>query len=59
MAVAKGRKSLANATKTLKVGDVAPEINLKSHTGEEFKLSNVKGKKNVVVAFFPFAFTPV
>ncbi len=50
---------MANATKTLKVGDVAPEINLKSHTGEEFKLSNVKGKKNVVVAFFPFAFTPV
>jgi mycoredoxin-dependent peroxiredoxin len=59
MAVAKGRKSVANSTKTLKVGDAAPDFELESHIGEKFKLSDMRGKKNVVIAFYPFAFTPV
>ncbi len=59
MAVTKGRKSMASSTKTLKAGDVAPDFELKSHTGGTFKLSDNKGKKNVVMAFYPFAFTPV
>lgn len=45
----------------LQVGDVAPDFNLKSATGEtqgEFKLSDHKGKK-VVVAFYALDFTPV
>lgn len=45
----------------LKVGDVAPDFNLKSATGEnqgEFKLSDQKGKK-VVIAFYGLDFTPV
>jgi hypothetical protein len=44
----------------LKVGDVAPDFKLQYFTGEDLKdvkLSDYRGKKNVVVAFFIFAFT--
>jgi peroxiredoxin len=41
----------------LKVGDTAPDFELPSTTGKPFKLSDYRGKKNVVVAFFPAAFT--
>lgn len=41
----------------LKVGDTAPDFELPSTTGKTFKLSDYRGKKNVVVAFFPAAFT--
>ena len=59
MAVTKGRKSVANQTKTLKVGDKAPEIELQAHNSDQkWRLSDQKGK-NVVIAFYPFAFTPV
>ena len=58
MSAMRGRSSLASETKTLRVGDVAPEFELRSHTGEEFRLSNLRGKKNVVLAFYPFAFSP-
>jgi hypothetical protein len=43
-----------------KVGDVAPEFTLKYFDGNDLKdvsLSQYRGKKNVVVAFFIFAFT--
>ena len=59
MAVAKGRKSVASSTKTLKVGDAAPDFELETHDGKKWKLSDMRGKKNVVLAFYPFAFTPV
>ena len=39
------------------VGDIAPDFELKSHKGNKVKLSDFRGKKNVVVAFFPAAFT--
>jgi peroxiredoxin len=45
----------------LRVGDVAPDFNLKSSTGDtqgEFKLSRQKGK-NVVILFYALDFTPV
>ena len=59
MAITKGRTSTASSTKTLKVGDKAPEIELAAHNGDQkWKLSDQKGK-NVVLAFYPFAFTPV
>ena len=59
MAITKGRSSSANSTSTLKIGDTAPEIELGSHNSEErWKLSSLKGK-NVVLAFYPFAFTAV
>jgi len=45
----------------LKVGDVAPDFNLKSATGAtqgEFKLPGQNGKK-VVIVFYALDFTPV
>ena len=41
----------------LKVGDVAPEFNLPGSDGKTYKLSDFRGKKNVVLAIFVFAFT--
>ncbi|MGO8949732.1 MAG: redoxin domain-containing protein [Ktedonobacterales bacterium] len=44
-------------TATLKVGDEAPDFTLKSGTGGAITLSQYRGSKNVVLAFFPFAFS--
>jgi len=41
------------------VGDIAPDFELTSINGKKVKLSDYKGKKNVVLFFFPLAFTPV
>ena len=46
-------------TKTLKVGDTAPDITLRTANGKEWHLADFRGKKNVVLAFVPFAFSPV
>ena len=43
-----------------KVGDMAPDFTLKYSDGKdlkEVKLSDYRGKKNVVLAFYVFAFT--
>ncbi len=42
----------------LAIGDVAPEFELPSHAGERIKLSDFRGRKNVVLAFFVLANTP-
>jgi cytochrome oxidase Cu insertion factor (SCO1/SenC/PrrC family) len=42
---------------TLKVGDVAPEFTLKDQTLKPVTLSEFRGKKSVVLAFYVFAFT--
>jgi len=41
----------------LKEGDMAPDFNLTSTAGGKVKLSDFRGKFNVVLAFFPAAFT--
>lgn len=41
----------------LKVGDVAPDFTLRDLTGKPVKLSDFRGKNNVVLAFYVFAFT--
>ncbi len=41
----------------LKIGDMAPDFTLPSTQGKPVKLSDYRGKKNVVLAFFPAAFT--
>jgi peroxiredoxin len=43
-----------------KVGDMAPDFTLKHFDGgalKDVKLSDYRGKKNVVLAFYIFAFT--
>lgn len=45
---------------SLKVGDMAPDFTVSARmntSGKEIKLSDFRGKKNVVLAFFPAAFT--
>ena len=41
----------------LKVGDAAPDFTLPATDGKTYKLSDFKGKKNVVLAFYVLAFT--
>jgi peroxiredoxin len=58
MAVVKGRTSVASETAKLKVGDAAPDFALAMHNADgTWQLAKQRGK-NVVLAFYPFAFTP-
>jgi len=60
MTISKGRTSKASRTSTLQVGDRAPDFTLPGHrNGETVRLNDFKGKKNVVVAFYPLDWTPV
>ncbi len=47
----------APATTHLKVGDPAPDFTLNDQNNQPVKLSDFKGKKNVVLAFYVLAFT--
>lgn len=49
----------ATVTKTLKVGDKAPNFTLKAHGNREVSLSDYLGKQNVFIAFYPLDWTPV
>ena len=57
--LAEGNKPAAPPP-SLKVGDVAPDFKLKYFDGSDLKevaLSQYRDKKNVVLAFYIFAFT--
>ena len=41
----------------LKPGDMAPDFELMNQNKDKVKLSDFRGKSNVVLAFFPAAFT--
>ena len=41
----------------LKVGDAAPDFTLRATDGKQYKLSDFKGQKNVVLAIYVLAFT--
>ncbi len=43
----------------LKVGQIAPDFCLESHLGKKVCLSDYIGKYNVVLIFFPLAWTPI
>ena len=43
----------------LKVGDMAPDFTLPSTVGDRVSLSDYRGKKNVVLMFYPLDFSPV
>ena len=45
------------AKTNLKVGDTAPDFTLLSDTWTPVKLSDFRGKKNVILAFYVLAFT--
>ena len=60
MSIPKGRTSLAAETRTLRVGDVAPDFELPSHhSNERVRLSDFRGAKNVMLAFYPLDWTGV
>lgn len=43
----------------LKVGDVAPEFELMNQDKQKVKLSDFRGKQNVMLLFYPMDFSPV
>ena len=43
----------------LKVGDTAPDFELMDETKTKVKLSDLRGKKNVMLLFYPMDFSPV
>ena len=56
-----GQITLEERMAALKAGEMAPEIELPAVTGKQrhkFKLSDLRGKKNVVVAFYPLDWSP-
>ena len=52
-----GAGLMAQAPAELKVGDMAPDFSLQGTDGQLHKLADYRGKKAVVVAWFPKAFT--
>ncbi len=43
----------------IEVGELAPDFTLKDENAQEVTLSGFRGKKTVVLAFYPFDFSPV
>ena len=56
-ALTAGLAAQAPSGVTLKVGDQAPEFTLKASDGRTYSLADYRGKKPVVIAWFPKAFT--
>lgn len=42
----------------LKIGQMAPDFELPAHLGKSVNLRDLRGQ-NVVLAFFPLAWTPI
>lgn len=57
----KGGKSVTQtmAAREVEVGEIAPDFTLKDQDGNEVTLSSFRGKKNLVLAFYPFDWSPV
>ena len=52
---------MGGAVLSLKVGDLAPDFELPAVTGTQrhpFKLSDLRGKKNVVLVFYALDWSP-
>jgi peroxiredoxin len=43
----------------IQVGVKAPDFELESHLDDVVRLSEYRGRHNVLIAFFPLAWTPV
>ena len=50
--------ALAGLASALEVGQKAPDFELASTQGGKFRLSDLAGKKNVVIQFYVLDFTP-
>ena len=50
-------KSEQLPTPKIKVGDTAPDFTLEDQNGKKVSLHDFRGKKNVALAFYIFAFT--
>jgi peroxiredoxin len=50
---------MSDVASEIKVGDTAPDFNLKDQDQKDVKLSEYKGKKNVVLCFYPLDWSPV
>lgn len=56
-AAALSAQQIAPPKTTLKVGDTAPDFTLPDSSRKPVKLSDFRGKKVVILAFFPAAFS--
>ena len=56
-AAAPAQQQPAIAKTQLKVGDTAPDFTLPDQNSKPVKLSDYRGKKNVILAFYVLAFT--
>ena len=54
---AQGDKKEAPPPPALKVGDIAPDFTLRDTKMQQVSLKDYRGKKNVALAFYIFAFT--
>ncbi len=54
-----GRLKPVDSRLAVKVGDKAPDFELRSLKGDKVGLRQYRGKKNVVISFVPAAWTPV
>jgi len=60
LAVASWAQNTAPPHTSLKVGDEAPDFTVSGRSnssGKDIRLSDFRGKKNVILAFFPAAFS--
>ena len=58
LALAFSLLALPGRAMAVEVGQKAPDFELTSTLGSKFKLSDMAGKKNVIVQFYVLDFTP-
>ena len=58
IALAQTQKESARPAANVKVGDLAPDFSLVDQNGRPHSLHDYRGKKNVALAFYLWAFSP-